>query len=196
MLNKILKMGDQKSPYFWDYLNTLRASILGANDGIISVSGIVLGVTGANLGSQALFISGVSGMLAGACSMAGGEWMSVSTQRDLQLKTIEEQKDLSHCQNCPVKLKSSDLLMPLHAACMSFTSFIFGSLIPLLAITFSLPRFRIMNTVVAMSLSLSLNAIISTYNTNISTLKTLFRNNITGFATILITFILGVIFST
>lgn len=86
--------------------------------------------------------------------------------------------------------------MPLHAACMSFTSFIFGSLIPLLAITFSLPRFRIMNTVVAMSLSLSLNAIISTYNTNISTLKTLFRNNITGFATILITFILGVIFST
>ena len=47
----------------------IRAGILGANDGIISVSGIVLGAAAANLNSYTLFISGVSGMLAGALSL-------------------------------------------------------------------------------------------------------------------------------
>lgn len=59
----------------------MRADILGANDGIISISGIVLGATGANLDNRSLLITGISGMLAGAYSMAGGEWISVSTQR-------------------------------------------------------------------------------------------------------------------
>ena len=80
-----------KTNFFWDSLNVIRASILGANDGIISVSGIVLGAAGANLDSKTLLISGLSGMLAGACSMAGGEWISVSTQRDIQEKTMERQ---------------------------------------------------------------------------------------------------------
>ncbi|MFC6202912.1 VIT1/CCC1 transporter family protein [Lactiplantibacillus nangangensis] len=71
--------------HFWDRLNVLRAGILGANDGIISVSGIVLGAVGADLSNTTLFISGISGMLAGACSMAGGEYVSVSAQKDVQL---------------------------------------------------------------------------------------------------------------
>jgi len=61
-----------------DRLNIIRAGILGANDGIISVSGIVLGAMGASFSSSYLLVSGVAGMLAGACSMAGGEYISVS----------------------------------------------------------------------------------------------------------------------
>ncbi|WP_395387320.1 VIT1/CCC1 transporter family protein [Pediococcus parvulus] len=69
----------------------IRAGILGANDGIISVSGIVLGAAAANLNSYTLFISGVSGMLAGACSMVGGEFISVSAQKEVQLNRLSIQ---------------------------------------------------------------------------------------------------------
>jgi len=73
-----------------DRLNIIRAGILGANDGIISVSGIVLGAMGANFSSNYLLVSGVAGMLAGACSMAGGEYISVSAQHDIQKNTVKK----------------------------------------------------------------------------------------------------------
>lgn len=73
-----------------DRLNIIRAGILGANDGIISVSGIVLGAMGASFSSSYLLVSGVAGMLAGACSMAGGEYISVSAQHDIQKNTVKE----------------------------------------------------------------------------------------------------------
>lgn len=72
-----------------DRLNIIRAGILGANDGIISVSGIVLGAMGANFSSSYLLMSGLAGMLAGACSMAGGEYISVRAQHDIQKNTVE-----------------------------------------------------------------------------------------------------------
>lgn len=65
-------------------LNWLRAGVLGANDGIVSTAGLVFGVAGATSDSFALFIAGVAGMVAGALSMAGGEYVSVSTQRDTE----------------------------------------------------------------------------------------------------------------
>ena len=129
---KVMHVLRVKTNFFWDSLNVIRASILGANDGIISVSGIVLGAAGANLDSKTLLISGLSGMLAGACSMAGGEWISVSTQRDIQEKTMERQLENEDCENCPIKLQKNDILMPFHAAASSFCSFIIGAMIPLL----------------------------------------------------------------
>lgn len=77
---------------FWDSLNVLRAGILGANDGIISVSGIVLGAAGADMNNTTLFFSGLAGMIAGACSMAGGEYISVSAQRDVQRQKLAQQQ--------------------------------------------------------------------------------------------------------
>lgn len=71
-----------------DQLNVIRAGILGANDGIISVSGIVLGAMGANFSNESLLMSGLAGMLAGACSMAGGEYISVRAQHDIQKNTV------------------------------------------------------------------------------------------------------------
>ena len=180
-----------KTNFFWDSLNVIRASILGANDGIISVSGIVLGAAGANLDSKTLLISGLSGMLAGACSMAGGEWISVSTQRDIQEKTMERQLENEDCENCPIKLQKNDILMPFHDAASSFCSFIIGAMIPLLTMILARPEHRVVFTLIAMIASLSINAIVCTHNSEVSTSKTILRNVITGLLTTLVTFILG-----
>lgn len=63
-------------------LNKLRAAVLGANDGIISTAGIILGVTGASVSKETVLIAGFAGVVAGAISMAAGEFVSVSSQRD------------------------------------------------------------------------------------------------------------------
>ncbi len=63
-------------------LNWLRAGVLGANDGIVSVAGIVVGVAGATADRGPIFTAGLAGLVAGAVSMALGEYVSVSSQRD------------------------------------------------------------------------------------------------------------------
>jgi VIT1/CCC1 family predicted Fe2+/Mn2+ transporter len=63
-------------------LNWLRAAVLGANDGIVSTAGLVVGVAGATGSRSALLTAGLAGLLAGSMSMAAGEYVSVSTQRD------------------------------------------------------------------------------------------------------------------
>ncbi len=76
-------------------LNWLRAGVLGANDGIVSTAGLVMGVAGANGDSSAILIAGVAGLVAGSISMAGGEYTSVSAQRDSELASLEtERKEL------------------------------------------------------------------------------------------------------
>lgn len=195
MINSLIKGLKNTKLYFGDRLSVLRAGILGANDGIISISGIVLGATGANLDSRSLLITGISGMLAGACSMAGGEWISVSTQRDLQVETMTSQASLKAKTIDAPQLRKKDLLMPLHAAGTSFLSFIMGALIPLLAITLSTPQWRIFNTACLMGLALCLNAVFSTLGNHISIRKTIIRNVLVGFLTIIITYILGSVLS-
>lgn len=74
-------------------INILRASVMGANDGIISVAGIVIGVAAATSNSYAILIAGLSGALAGAISMAMGEYVSVSTQKDSQRMALIEEKE-------------------------------------------------------------------------------------------------------
>lgn len=73
-------------------LNWLRAGVLGANDGIVSVAGIVMGVAGATSDRSAIMIAGVAAIVAGALSMATGEYVSVSTQRDAELALIEAER--------------------------------------------------------------------------------------------------------
>ncbi|MFE4453162.1 VIT family protein [Streptomyces sp. NPDC056796] len=63
-------------------LNWLRAAVLGANDGVVSTAGIVVGVAGATGDRSTLLTAGLAGLLAGSMSMAAGEYVSVSTQRD------------------------------------------------------------------------------------------------------------------
>jgi VIT1/CCC1 family predicted Fe2+/Mn2+ transporter len=73
-------------------LNWLRAAVLGANDGIVSVASIVLGVAGAHNDRHIIFIAGLAGLVAGAFSMAVGEYVSVSSQRDTERAYIAKEK--------------------------------------------------------------------------------------------------------
>ncbi len=68
--------------------NTLRAAVLGANDGLLSNLSLVMGVAGANSSSQSILVTGIAGLLAGACSMALGEWLSVQSSRELYERQI------------------------------------------------------------------------------------------------------------
>lgn len=73
-------------------LNWLRAAVLGANDGIISVSSVILGVAGATSNKAFVLTAGLAALVAGALSMATGEYVSVSTQRDTERVFIEKER--------------------------------------------------------------------------------------------------------
>ncbi|MEU5873345.1 VIT family protein [Glycomyces sp. NPDC047369] len=73
-------------------LNWLRAGVLGADDGIVSTAGIVIGVAGATTDRSTILVSGVAGLVAGAFSMAGGEYTSVSTQRDTEATLVAAER--------------------------------------------------------------------------------------------------------
>ena len=79
---------------FNDRLNILRAGVLGANDGIISIAGVVIGVASATSNLWIIFLSGLSAILAGAFSMAGGEYVSVSTQKDTEEAAVSREQAL------------------------------------------------------------------------------------------------------
>ncbi len=69
--------------------NALRAAVLGANDGLCSNLSLVMGVAGAALSGHAILVTGLAGLLAGACSMAMGEWLSVNTARESNQRQID-----------------------------------------------------------------------------------------------------------
>ncbi len=73
-------------------LNKLRAAVLGANDGIVSISALVMGVAGAGGEWHAIFIAGLAALVAGALSMAVGEYVSVSSQSDAEKSFIAREK--------------------------------------------------------------------------------------------------------
>src|SRR6476646_2156618 len=67
-----------------DRIGWLRASVLGANDGIVSTASLVLGIAAANANRKQVLLAGVAGLVAGALSMAAGEYVSVSSQADAE----------------------------------------------------------------------------------------------------------------
>ncbi|WP_307360400.1 VIT1/CCC1 transporter family protein [Microbacterium murale] len=74
-------------------LNWLRAGVLGANDGIVSVASLVVGVAGATTDNAALLTAGLAGLVGGAISMALGEYVSVSSQRDSERALIQKERE-------------------------------------------------------------------------------------------------------
>jgi vacuolar iron transporter family protein len=73
--------------------NALRAAVLGANDGLSSNLSLVMGVAGASADTHTLLLTGVAGLLAGACSMAMGEWISVTSSRELAEREVRTERD-------------------------------------------------------------------------------------------------------
>jgi VIT1/CCC1 family predicted Fe2+/Mn2+ transporter len=98
---------------------SLRAAIFGVNDGLVSNLSLVMGVAGAAPPREIVLLTGLAGLLAGACSMAGGEFVSMLSQREL----LE--------RRAAAPPAADDLGSPRAAAAASFVSFATGALVPL-----------------------------------------------------------------
>jgi VIT1/CCC1 family predicted Fe2+/Mn2+ transporter len=94
-MNKIeqnLTIDNYLDNHFMHKSNWLRATVLGANDGIISISSLAIGVAAASNSSEPVILAAVAGLVAGALSMAAGEYVSVSSQTDVEFADIEREK--------------------------------------------------------------------------------------------------------
>ncbi len=78
--------------HYTHHINWLRAAVLGANDGIVSIASLIVGVASAETTSAAVLLAGVAGTVAGALSMAAGEYVSVSSQADTEKADIERER--------------------------------------------------------------------------------------------------------
>jgi vacuolar iron transporter family protein len=115
----------------------LRAAVLGANDGLVSVASLMIGVGAVNRSSRAMMISGLAGLVAGACSMAIGEFVSVYAQYDIELAQIKREKEDKEA--CLTKEEKEALPNPAQAAGASALAFATGALLPLLSGAFIRP---------------------------------------------------------
>lgn len=79
-------------PHFTDRIGWLRASVLGANDGVVSTASLVVGVAAAEASRGQVLLAGVAGLVAGAMSMAAGEYVSVSSQGDSETADLQREK--------------------------------------------------------------------------------------------------------
>ncbi|KAJ3692630.1 hypothetical protein LUZ60_011725 [Juncus effusus] len=118
-----------------DYLGRaqwLRAAVLGANDGLVSVASLMIGVGAVNQSARAMLVSGLAGLVAGACSMAIGEYVSVYAQYDIEMAQMKREKDDKEAAVITQEERES-LPSPIQAAGASALAFASGALIPLLA---------------------------------------------------------------
>ncbi|XP_044971049.1 vacuolar iron transporter homolog 5-like [Hordeum vulgare subsp. vulgare] len=109
--------------------NWLRAAVLGANDGLVSTASLMLGVGAVKHEVRAMVISGFAGLLAGACSMAIGEFVSVCSQRDVEIAQLDRDGKRGGDEE-------RALPSPIQAAAASALAFSVGALLPLLAAGF------------------------------------------------------------
>ena len=84
-------MSEELEKHYVNRSNWIRAAVLGANDGILSVSSIVVGVASASTTKDPVLIAGLAGLVAGALSMAAGEYVSVSSQADIEQADLERE---------------------------------------------------------------------------------------------------------
>ncbi len=89
--------------------NALRAAVLGANDGLVSNFSLVMGVAGAEIAGKTILMTGLAGLIAGACSMAIGEWLSVTSSRELNQQQIDV--EASELEQAPEEEKEELVLI-------------------------------------------------------------------------------------
>ncbi|XP_040379353.1 vacuolar iron transporter homolog 5 [Oryza brachyantha] len=130
--------------------NWLRAAVLGANDGLVSTASLMLGVGAVKAEARAMVISGFAGLLAGACSMAIGEFVSVCSQRDVELAQLERDGKRGGEEE-------KGLPSPVQAAAASAMAFSVGAIVPLLAAGF-IVNYRLRIAVVVAAASAALGA--------------------------------------
>ncbi|EEF34632.1 vacuolar iron transporter homolog 2 [Ricinus communis] len=114
----------------------LRAAVLGANDGLLSTASIMMGVGAVRKDPKTMILTGIASLVAGACSMAIGEFVSVYSQYDTEMAQIEREIESRTIQPIDVEARKKDLPNPLQAAGASAFAFAAGAAIPLLGAAF------------------------------------------------------------
>jgi VIT1/CCC1 family predicted Fe2+/Mn2+ transporter len=157
-------------------LNWLRAAVLGANDGIISVAGLVMGVAGAGGDRNALLLAGIAAVVAGAISMGGGEYISVSAQKDTEISAG----------------RRFDLITanPWAASWSSATAFTLGAALPLIAITGPWEQ-RELATAIAVITALSLTGWWAGWAGKFHIGKSILRNVVVSVLTMGLSYLIG-----
>lgn len=163
-------------------LNWLRAGVLGANDGIVSVAATVLGVAGATPDVKPILVAGVAALVAGALSMAAGEYVSVSSQRDAELVA-------ARLRGRP--RQEVELTNPWHAAVASLSAFAAGALIPLLVVLAPWGGLRAAATFVAVVAALVVTGWVSARFSGASAGRSVLRNVVGGCLAMAVTFGIG-----
>ncbi|KAK7260338.1 hypothetical protein RIF29_26304 [Crotalaria pallida] len=137
----------------------LRAAVLGANDGLVSVASLMMGVGAVKEDITAMLLAGFAGLVAGACSMAIGEFVSVYTQYDIEMAQIKRDRESNNNNNNNIGIdeeaQREKLPNPFQAALASALAFSLGALVPLLAALF-IRNHKIRLAVVAVAVSLAL----------------------------------------
>ncbi|KAF8377149.1 hypothetical protein HHK36_030522 [Tetracentron sinense] len=128
----------------------LRAAVLGANDGLVSTASLMMGVGAVREDIKVMVLTGFAGLVAGACSMAIGEFVSVYSQLDIELAQMKREKRDGEEESQKVQLPS-----PLQAAVASALAFSIGAIVPLLAAAF-IKDHKVRLSVVASAASLAL----------------------------------------
>jgi VIT1/CCC1 family predicted Fe2+/Mn2+ transporter len=154
--------------------------VLGANDGIVSIAATVLGVAGATTSVGAITIAGVAALVAGALSMAAGEYVSVSSQRDAELVVARHTND-----------PSPELTNPWHAALASLLAFMVGGIIPVLVVIGPWDGARIPATFVAVVLALVVTGWASARFSGAALSRAVLRNVIGGSVAMAVTYGVG-----
>lgn len=111
----------------------LRAAVLGANDGLVSTASLMMGVGAVKQDIKVMILTGFAGLVAGACSMAIGEFVSVYSQLDIEVAQMKREKER---RNGADQEEKESLPNPLQAAAASALAFSVGAMVPLLAASF------------------------------------------------------------
>ena len=157
-------------------LNWLRAAVLGANDGIVSVAGLVMGVSGAGGDRSALLLAGIAALVSGAISMGGGEYISVSAQKDTEISAGRDRLHIS--------------AHPWAAAWSSAVAFSLGASLPLLTILGPWEQ-RELATVISVVVALSITGWWAAWAGKFSIPKSIFRNVGVSVLTMSLSYLIG-----
>ena len=114
----------------------LRAAILGANDGLLSTASLMIGVGAVRNEVKIMILSGVAGLVAGACSMAIGELVSVYSQYNIEMAQMKREVITKNMKVEELDVENEKLPNPWHAIGASALSFAVGALVPLLGAAF------------------------------------------------------------
>ncbi|CAL8997989.1 unnamed protein product [Prunus brigantina] len=127
-----------------------QRAILGANDGLVSIASVMMGVGAVKRDIKAMLLAGFAGLVAGACSMAIGEFVAVYTQLDVETAQIKRENSNIINEKETVKVKEK-LLSPFQESVASAFSFLVGGLVPLMAAAFITNYYVMVIVMVAVS---------------------------------------------